>query len=108
MRQGGYNFGGEQSGHLIFLDHSTTGDGILAALQVMKVMQQTGKPLSELASRVKKFPQFLKNVEVRTKRDLDEIPELREVIRESNERLKGNGRLLVRYSGTQLLCRVMA
>ncbi|MBI5571931.1 MAG: phosphoglucosamine mutase [Desulfomonile tiedjei] len=108
MRQGGYNFGGEQSGHLIFLDHSTTGDGILAALQVMRVMQETGKPLSELASRVKKFPQFLKNVEVRTKRNLDEIPELRKVIRESNERLKGNGRLLVRYSGTQLLCRVMA
>jgi len=108
MRRDGYNFGGEQSGHLIFLDHSTTGDGILAALQVMRVMRQSGKPLSELASRVKKFPQFLKNVEVRTKRDLDEIPELRKVIRESNERLKGNGRLLVRYSGTQLLCRVMA
>ena len=109
MRADGYNFGGEQSGHLIFLDHNTSGDGILSALQVIRVMMETGKPLSELASRVKLYPQILKNVEVGVKKDLEEVPEIRRVMEEANDRLKKNrGRLLVRYSGTQLLCRVMA
>jgi phosphoglucosamine mutase len=108
MRRDGLNFGGEQSGHLIFLDYNTSGDGILSALQVIKVMKETGKPLSELAQRVQRFPQVLKNVEVKTRRDWNEIPELRKVIEECNDKLKGSGRLLVRYSGTQLLCRVMA
>ncbi|MEJ2715827.1 MAG: phosphoglucosamine mutase [Deltaproteobacteria bacterium] len=108
MKQDGLNFGGEQSGHLIFLEQNTTGDGILSALQVMKVMVQTGKPLSELAQRVKQFPQILKNVAVREKRELAQIPEVARAVSEAEERLKDSGRLLVRYSGTQLLCRVMA
>lgn len=108
MRLGGYNFGGEQSGHLIFLDHATSGDGIIGALQVLKVMVETGKPLSELASIVKKYPQVLRNVTISEKIDLSEIPEVREVIRATSERLKSNGRILVRYSGTQPVCRVMA
>ena len=109
MRTGGFNFGGEQSGHLIFLDHNTSGDGILSALQVIRVMMETGKPLSELAARVKLYPQILKNVEVSAKRDFEDIPEIRKVMGEAHERLRKNrGRLLVRYSGTQLLCRVMA
>jgi phosphoglucosamine mutase len=108
MRLDGLNFGGEQSGHLIFLDQNTSGDGILSALQVMRVMVQTGKPLSELASFVKKFPQVLKNVQVRSKRNFDELPELKKVIEEGQQRLKETGRLVVRYSGTQPLCRVMA
>ncbi len=108
MRDGGFNFGGEQSGHLIFLDHTTSGDGIIAALQILKVMIETGKPLSELASSVKTYPQVVQNVAINAKRKLTEIPELREVIRESRERLKSKGRILVRYSGTQPLCRVMA
>ncbi len=108
MRKDGFNFGGEQSGHLIFLDKNTSGDGILSALQVLKVMQDTGKPLSELAARVKKYPQVLKNVEVAAKRDLNDVPGVRKVIEECTDRLKDRGRLLVRYSGTQAMCRVMA
>jgi phosphoglucosamine mutase len=110
MRSDGYNFGGEQSGHLIFLDHVTSGDGVLSALQVLKVMLQTGKPLSEIASLVKKLPQVLNNVDVKEKKDFTKVPEIMKVIRECEERIKsnGNGRLLVRYSGTRPKCRVMA
>lgn len=108
MRSQGYNFGGEQSGHLIFLDHNTSGDGILSALQVMRVMTESGKSLSELAARVKKYPQVLKNVEVAGRKDLESISEVEEVMAEARRRLGDSGRLLVRYSGTQLLCRVMA
>jgi phosphoglucosamine mutase len=107
MRKDGFNFGGEQSGHLIFLDRNTSGDGILSALQVLRVMRDTGKPLSELTSRVKKYPQILKNVEVTAKRDLSEVPAVQKVIDECSDRLKDRGRLLVRYSGTQSVCRVM-
>lgn len=108
MLKDGYNFGGEQSGHLIFLDENTSGDGILSALQVMRVMKDTGKPLSELADRVKKFPQLIKNVEVREKKDLDEVVAVKKVMEEARNKLGTSGRLLVRYSGTQFLCRVMA
>lgn len=108
MRKDGYNFGGEQSGHLVFLDRNTAGDGIQSALQVLRVMKETGKPLSELAARVKKYPQVLKNVEVRSRRDLNEVPPVAKVIEDWQARLGRSGRLLVRYSGTQLLCRVMA
>jgi phosphoglucosamine mutase len=108
MRRGRYNFGGEQSGHLIFLDQITSGDGILSALQVMRIMKETGRPLSELAHRVKKYPQILKNVDVVSRRDLHEVPAVWKVIQECNNSLKDKGRLLVRYSGTQLLCRIMA
>ncbi len=108
MREKGFNFGGEQSGHLIFLDHTTSGDGMLSALQVIRVMVETGKPLSELAARVTMFPQVLKNVRVKSRRDLGTIPPVTAVIHEAQGRLKDNGRILVRYSGTELLCRVMA
>jgi phosphoglucosamine mutase len=108
LRSEGLNFGGEQSGHLIFLDQNTSGDGILSALQVMRVMVDTGMRLSELASHVKKFPQVVKNVEVREKKSLEEIPELTRVMDECRTRLADRGRLLVRYSGTQAVCRVMA
>ncbi len=108
MRKEGYNFGGEQSGHLVFLDRNASGDGVQSALQVMRVMKETGKPLSELAARVKKYPQILKNVEVRSRRDLSEVPLVSKVIEDWQARLGRSGRLLVRYSGTQLLCRVMA
>lgn len=108
MRSEGYNFGGEQSGHLIFLDQNTTGDGILAALQVIRVMLRTGKTLSQLSSRVRKFPQILKNVDVSARKNLEEVPELQKVMEDARARLGKTGRLLVRYSGTQLLCRVMA
>jgi phosphoglucosamine mutase len=108
LRGEGLNFGGEQSGHLIFLDHNTSGDGILSALQVMRVMVDTGMKLSELASHVKKFPQVLKNIEVREKKPLEDIPEVTRVMDECRSRLADRGRLLVRYSGTQAVCRVMA
>ncbi len=108
MRRDNLNFGGEQSGHLIFLDQNTSGDGIMSALQVMRIMTETGKPLSELASRVKKFPQILRNVKVSEKKDLEEIPEIRKVMDDCRARLRDKGRILVRYSGTQSVCRVMA
>lgn len=108
MRRDGYNFGGEQSGHLILLDHSTSGDGILSALQVLRVMTETGRPLSELVARVRKYPQRLENVEVAARKDLEDVPGIRRAMEEARSRLGESGRLLVRYSGTQLLCRVMA
>jgi phosphoglucosamine mutase len=76
MIEGGFNLGGEQSGHLIFMDHNTTGDGIISALQVLSIMQQTGKPLSELAACMKTYPQILVNVKVKERRDLESIPEI--------------------------------
>jgi phosphoglucosamine mutase len=108
MRRDDYNFGGEQSGHLIFLDQNTTGDGIMAALQVLRVMRDTGKPLSRLAGRVQKFPQVLKNVPVNQRRNLEEIRDVKKAMDEARKLLGESGRLLVRYSGTQLVCRVMA
>lgn len=102
------NFGGEQSGHLIFLDHNTSGDGMLSALQVLMVMKETGKRLSELASLVSKFPQILENIEVSTRKDFESVPQIRKVLDECKAELGNSGRILVRYSGTQLLCRVMA
>jgi phosphoglucosamine mutase len=107
MIREGYNFGGEQSGHLIFMDYNTTGDGILSALQVLSLMTRSGKPLSELASVMTALPQVLKNVKVREKKDLDEIGEVRKSVSSVKERLKDQGRVLVRYSGTENLARVM-
>jgi phosphoglucosamine mutase len=107
MRKDGYNFGGEQSGHLIFLDQNTSGDGVLSGLQVMRVMMETGKPLSELAARVTKFPQVQKNIEVAEKRDLDSDTQMRTVLKHAEGMLGGRGRVLVRYSGTQSVCRIM-
>lgn len=107
MRQKGYNLGGEQSGHLIFLDHSTTGDGILSALQVLAVMQREQKPLSELAALMEVYPQTLINVQVREKRDLNDVPPVIRCIRSAEKTLGNRGRLLIRYSGTEPVVRVM-
>jgi len=107
MRNGGYNFGGEQSGHLIFLDHMTTGDGILAALQLLAVMQRKERPLSELGLIMDSFPQVLYNVRVKERRDVDEIAGLRELKCRLEKGLKSRGRILVRPSGTEPVIRVM-
>jgi phosphoglucosamine mutase len=107
MREKGYNLGGEQSGHLIFLDHTTTGDGILSALQILAVMKKKGRPLSELAAVMSTLPQVLVNVTVERRRALDSIPIIRKAIADAEKKLAGEGRILVRFSGTQALCRVM-
>ncbi|HOK40108.1 MAG TPA: phosphoglucosamine mutase [bacterium] len=99
--------GGEDSGHIIFLEHHTTGDGILSALQLLAIMVETNKRLSELAAIMETYPQILINVDVSSKPDLNSIPEIVNVIKESEEKLKDRGRVLVRYSGTEMLCRVM-
>ena len=106
IRLGGA-IGGEASGHMIFLDHHTTGDGIITAMQVVAAMVRTGKPLSELAAMMDVFPQKLINVSVKRKPDLDSVPEIARAIREVEEVLGEDGRVLVRYSGTQNMCRVM-
>ncbi len=107
MLAGGYNFGGEQSGHFIFLDHNTTGDGLISGLQVLSLMKRTGKPLSELAKVMSAVPQILLNVKVSKKPSLDSVPELQDAIKASEQRLNGSGRVLVRYSGTEPLLRIM-
>lgn len=107
MIRGGYNLGGEQSGHILFLDYNTTGDGILSALQVLSVMKRTGKPLSEIASIMTTLPQILKNVRVREKKDLESLPDVKKAIRSVEQKLKEEGRVLVRYSGTENKARVM-
>ncbi|MCJ7681063.1 MAG: phosphoglucosamine mutase [Candidatus Aminicenantes bacterium] len=99
--------GGEDSGHLIFMEHHTTGDGILSALQLLAVMRKTGKPLSELSRIFTSLPQVVINVGVKTKPSFKTIPEIQEAISCAEEELGEKGRVLVRYSGTQTLCRVM-
>jgi phosphoglucosamine mutase len=107
MRRSGYNFGGEQSGHLIFLDHVTTGDGVAAALSVLAVMQREGKPLSELARCFDPVPQALVNVLVREKRPLAELPAVTRAIASVEKALGEEGRVLVRFSGTENKVRVL-
>lgn len=107
MIKNNYNLGGEQSGHVIFLDFNTTGDGLITALQVLTLMQKTGKRLSELASCMKTFPQKLVNIKVREKKPLDTLHDFNKVIRESEIKLEGRGRIVVRYSGTETLLRIM-
>ncbi len=107
MLQHGYNFGGEQSGHIIFFDLNTTGDGILSALQVLAAMKKSNKKLSELSAIMQRFPQVIENVEVKNKKDLDSIPEIKKAIVDAEKTLSDKGRILVRFSGTQPLCRVM-
>jgi phosphoglucosamine mutase len=106
MRANSYNLGGEQSGHVIFMDHSTTGDGLISALMVLSQMAGSGKPLSELRA-MRRVPQVLENVRVRERVPLSEMPEVAGAIAEAEARLGGSGRLLVRYSGTEMLARVM-
>ncbi len=107
MRRGGYNLGGEQSGHLIFLDHVTTGDGIVGALQVLAAMAREEKPLSELAQVMTRLPQVLVNVKVAQKRPLEDLPTVTKAIGEAEAALGEDGRVLVRYSGTEAKARVM-
>ena len=103
----GYNFGGEQSGHFIFLDHNTTGDGLISALQILSLMKRSKKPLSELAKAMTAVPQILVNIKVKQKPVLELIPEIDRAIQENNRRLNGSGRVLIRYSGTEPLLRIM-
>ncbi len=107
MARGGYNLGGEQSGHLIFLDYNTTGDGVLSALQVLAVMKRENKRLSELAKIMTPFPQVLLNVPVRQKKDPQRIPEIASLLKKIEAKLVDRGRILVRSSGTESLIRVM-
>ena len=109
MMENGYNLGGEQSGHVIFLDDNTTGDGLLSALNLLRVMVETGKPLSELASVMEVLPQALINAKVpnHKKHDYMEYPEIAEAISALEEKFNGEGRVLIRPSGTEPLVRVM-
>lgn len=107
MRKNGYNLGGEQSGHIIFLDHNTTGDGMLSALQLVNVMQETGKSLSELAGDMTKFPQELKNVRVTDKSAVTDNEKVKDEIDRVEAELGDKGRVLVRPSGTEPVVRVM-
>lgn len=108
MRQGGYNFGGEQSGHLIFLDHTTTGDGIVAALQVLTCMFEEEKPLSELVAGMERFPQMSAKVQVKKKPPLEGVPAMQKAMKAAEDRFGRDGRIVVRYSGTEPVLRVMA
>jgi phosphoglucosamine mutase len=107
MIKRGLSLGGEQSGHIIFSEHLFTGDGIVTALSVLRVMAETGRELADLAAELVTYPQVLLNVRVREKKDLQAVPEIADSMRRVEERLAGNGRLLVRYSGTEPLLRVM-
>ena len=107
MRKNGYSFGGEQSGHLIFLEHATTGDGTVAALALLSVMVQSGKPMSELARVMDVYPQAQLNLAVREKPELGSLPEVMRAIREVEKKLGKDGRVLVRYSGTEAKVRVL-
>ena len=108
MRKSGYNLGGEQSGHIIFLDYNTTGDGLLTGVQLINIMKITQKPLSELASEMKKFPQKLVNIRVKDKYHVTDNEKVKSVIAEVESEMNGDGRILVRPSGTEPLVRVMA
>jgi len=107
MIRGDYNLGGEQSGHTIFLDYNTTGDGILTALQVLAIMKQKERSLEEMARVMEPLPQVLYNVKVKEKRNLSEFPEIQERIRDIEKILEQSGRILIRYSGTEPVLRIM-
>lgn len=107
MREGGYNLGGEQSGHVVFLDHNTTGDGLITALQSLAILTRSGQPLSQFTGEFRRFPQVLVNVEVSEKRPIEEIPELQALIARIGDELGGEGRVLIRYSGTESKVRIM-
>lgn len=107
MQKTGAVLGGEQSGHIILSREATTGDGLLTALHVLRIMAQSGKSLKQLAAGMKVFPQTIKNVKVREKLPLDRIPEVVTAIQKAEGELNGNGRINVRYSGTEALARVM-
>jgi phosphoglucosamine mutase len=106
MRKHGYNLGGEQSGHLVFLDHATTGDGIVAALRVLAIMAREQRPLSELAQVMTRTPQVLVNTAVDKKVPLESLPDVQRLIADVEQQLGAEGRVLVRYSGTECKARV--
>lgn len=107
MRRHGALLGGEQSGHLVFMEHNTTGDGLLAGLQILRIMRETGKKLSELAGQLRLFPQVLLNVAVHAKKPFDTLPQTVKAVKRAEDLLGGRGRVLLRYSGTESLARVM-
>jgi phosphoglucosamine mutase len=107
MVRGGYNLGGEQSGHTIFLDYNTTCDGILTALQILSVMLKNDKPLSELSQVMQIFPQILISVDVKKRKNISQIPAILNQIQKAEKKLKGKGRVVVRLSGTESKIRVM-
>ena len=107
MRKSGYNFGGEKSGHLVYLDYSTTGDGTLAAIRLIEVMLRTGKPLSELKKVMEIYPQKLINVKVAKKEPINDIPEVKKALKAMEDEFGHDGRAVVRFSGTEALARVM-
>src|SRR6266403_344535 len=101
------NVGGEQSGHMIFRDFTTTGDGIISALQVLRIMKESGKPLSELKRCLKKYPQAQRNLRVKRKPPLEELPAVMKLVDETEQQLSGKGRVLLRYSGTEPKIRLL-
>jgi phosphoglucosamine mutase len=108
MQKSGATLGGEQSGHIIFRDgEATTGDGLLTALRVMEIMARSGRPLADLVSDLKVFPQIIQNIRVREKTPFPQVPEIQRAIEAAQRELDGNGRVVVRYSGTEALARVM-
>jgi len=107
MRSGGFNLGGEQSGHTIFLDHNTSGDGLITALQTLAIMRRSGRTLSELTAGFQRFPQVLINVNVAEKRPIENLQDFARVLRKVESELDGKGRVLIRYSGTEPKARIM-
>ena len=107
MLRDGYNLGGEQSGHIVFLDHNTTGDGAISCLQVLALMAEKGNRLSELKRVMNRLPQVLVNVRVSEKRDFERMPQVSRKIAAVEQELSGRGRILIRSSGTDMLARVM-
>lgn len=107
MRGGDYNLGGEQSGHLVFTDHATTGDGMVAALQVLTILRRTQTPISQLARVMTRLPQITRSLKVARKEPLEKLPKLSRVIEQVKAELAGRGRVLVRYSGTETKLRLM-
>jgi phosphoglucosamine mutase len=107
MLRDGHNVGGEQSGHMIFRDYATTGDGIVSALQILRIMAETGKPLGELKRILKKYPQAQRNLRVKDKPPLDTLPQVQGLLKEAESALNGKGRVLLRYSGTEPKIRLL-
>ena len=107
MRKGGYLLGGEQSGHLVFMEHSTTGDGTLAALQLLRIMVARQRPISEIAGLLTPYPQKLVNVRVKKKVPFEDVPSIQDAVRDAETKLGRTGRVLLRYSGTEALARIM-
>jgi phosphoglucosamine mutase len=107
MMKQNFNLGGEQSGHIIFRDFTTTGDGIISALQILRIMHETGQPLSKLAACLEKYPQTQRNLVVKSKPPLEELPEVIKLVSQTEKELAGQGRVLLRYSGTEPKIRLL-